>query len=89
LGRLPPYVLRIAFRLAEGVAGYVEASREARCWQKGAKYPKSFLSGKRTVERSNDRFGFKFRQEFSKQDYLQKLKNYRSFPQKHSLFFPK
>ncbi|HJA87341.1 MAG TPA: hypothetical protein H9778_01395, partial [Candidatus Parabacteroides intestinavium] len=35
LGRLPPYVLRIAFRLAEGVAGYVEASREARCWQKG------------------------------------------------------
>jgi len=55
---LPSYVLRIAFRLAEGVAGYVEASREARCWQKGQNTRRAFFQKKRTVERSNDRFGF-------------------------------
>ena len=31
LGRLLAYVLQITFRVAEGVAGYVEAARKAKC----------------------------------------------------------
>ena len=31
LGRLLAYILQIAFRIAEGVAGYVEAARKAKC----------------------------------------------------------
>ncbi len=33
-GRLPVYAKQVTLRLAEGVAGHVEAGREARCRQK-------------------------------------------------------
>ena len=50
--------MRLAFRFAEGVAGYVEARREQDAGRNGQDAKELLFRGKVGLIRSNDRFGF-------------------------------
>ena len=78
MGRLPACVMQHASRLAEGVAGYVEAGNRMRT--KAGKMPESLIFPIRNGHGvSNDRFGFKDIQTESS-FCLQSSKHPTSFP---------